>query len=67
LPEIKNVSFYTDTNKNFNGKINAQENGKILLNSDRYNARFTVVPHIKVMWLMNKIAEYMNLALRVRF
>jgi hypothetical protein len=67
LPEIKNVSFYTDTNKNFNGKINAQENGKILLNSDRYNARFTVVPHIKVMWLMNKIAEYMNLAFEGSF
>ena len=67
LPEIQNFKFYGDVKGRFNGFINknfiSPSGTIILLNSDAYLSKYTIVPQLKLRWLLKKLFE--NLELKV--
>lgn len=61
LPEIRNTAYYVESNKKWNGIINAKDGSTVLLNSDGFQSKYSVVPHLKITWLFGKLAELMGL------
>lgn len=61
LPEIRNTAYYVESNKKWNGIINAKDGSTVLLNSDGFQSKYSVVPHLKLTWLFGKLAELMGL------
>jgi len=59
LPEIINQKFYTGGS--FNGVINKKDGSHVMLNSDEYQSRYCVVPHLKFLWVFQRLAEFLNL------
>lgn len=59
LPEIINQKFYTGGS--FNGVINKKDGSHVMLNSDEYQSRYCVVPHLKFLWVFQKLSEFLNL------
>ena len=64
LPEIQNFKFYADAKGQFNGYINKHFvrpfRTRILINSDAYLSRYTIVPQLKLVWVLNSLFQKLN-------
>lgn len=67
LPEISDFKFYTNTKLGFSGVINKKIARKIQLNQDGFLNRNTIVPCIKLTWLLEKIAQLTGFKIKGTF